>query len=123
MPGAQAVESCLHTRTGVSCMKIDDWLARWSPNYAFLREAVVETARSLARRDYAAFLQPGEEFSFAQFVGGVHIDFEVDVFRIDRADGSLWVRVQARSRLATPLGLKPAAVIRKLPDGRAFLMR
>src|SRR5688572_27828863 len=104
-------------------MKLDDWLARWSGNYALLREAVTETARSLARRDYETFLQPGEEFSFAQFVGGVHVDFEVEVFRIDPADRALWVRVQTRTGLATPLGLKPAAVFRKLPDGRAFLLR
>lgn len=101
-------------------MRIDRWLARWSRNYAFLHRVVHEVGRGLARRDYDAFLQPGEEFSFTQFVDGVQIDFEVEVFRIDPADRSLWVRVIARSKLATPFDLKPAFVFRKLPDGRAF---
>lgn len=101
-------------------MRIDRWLVRWSRNYAALHRAVVEAGRSLARRDYESFLQPGEEFAFTQFVEGARVDFEVEVFRIDPADGSLWVRVGTRSALATPLALKPSFVFRKLPDGRAF---
>lgn len=101
-------------------MRIDRWLVRFSPNYALLHRAVDEVGRSLARRDYESFLQPGEEFSFSQFVDGAQVDFEVEVFRLDPADGSLWVRVKARSKLATPLDLKPSFVFRKLPDGRAF---
>lgn len=102
-------------------MLIDRWLTRWSSNYAFLRAAVDDVGRQLARRPYDAMLQPGEEFSFAQFVNGVHIDFEVEIFRIDTADRSMWVRVTARSSLPTPLHLKPSCVYRKLPDGRAYM--
>jgi hypothetical protein len=101
-------------------MPFDRWLIRFSRNYAFLHRAVQDAGRTLARRDYDAFLQPGEELSFTQFVDGVQIDFEVEVFRIDPGDQSMWVRVNARSRLSTPLDLKPAFVFRKLPDGRAF---
>jgi hypothetical protein len=100
-------------------MFIDRWLARLSPNYAFLLRAVNEVGRELARRPYDALLQPGEEFSFAQFVDGVQIDFDVEVYRID-TDGTMWVRVQARSKLSTLLDLKPAFEYRKLPDGRAY---
>jgi hypothetical protein len=32
----------------------------------------------------------------------------------------MWVHVQARSDLSTPLRLSPSYVFRKLPDGRAF---
>jgi hypothetical protein len=104
-------------------MPIDRWLIRFSRNYAFLHEAVQDVGRTLARRDYDAFLQPGEELSFTQFVDGVQIDFEVEVFRIDASDQSMWVRVNPRSELSTPLDLKPAFVFRKLPDGRAFTPR
>ena len=102
-------------------MLIDRWLARWSPNYAFLRAALDEVGRELARRPYEAMLQPGEELSFTQMVREVRVDFEVEVFRIDPGDRALWVRVTARSRLPTPLDLKPALVFRKLPDGRAYI--
>jgi hypothetical protein len=98
---------------------VDRWLTRWSRNYAFLRRAVGEVGRELARRPYDAFLQPGEELSFSQFVDGVQVEFGVEVYRIDR-DGSMWVRVDARSHLGTPLQLRPAFVFRKLPDGRAY---
>jgi hypothetical protein len=98
---------------------IDRWLARCSRNYALLLEAVDDVGRQLARRPYEAMLQPGEELSFAQFVRGVHIDFEVEVFRID-TDGTLWVNVRPHAKLGTPLNLKPTFVFRKLPDGRAF---
>ena len=101
-------------------MPIDRWLRRFSRNYAFLHQVVQDVGRDLARRDYEAFLQPGEEFSFSQFVDGVQIDFEVEVFRIDPADRALWVRVHGRSKLPTPLSLTPSFVFRKLPDGRAF---
>ncbi|MEO8628873.1 MAG: hypothetical protein ABI612_12320 [Betaproteobacteria bacterium] len=102
-------------------MFIDRWLTRWSPNYAFLRKAVREVGSELARRPYDAMLQPGEEFSFAQFVDGVHIDFEVEVFRID-LDKTMWIRVEPRAKLWTPLELKPSYTFRKLPDGRAFAL-
>ena len=104
-------------------MPIDRWLIRFSRNYAFLHRVVQDVGRTLARRDYDAFLQPGEELSFTQFVDGVQIDFEVEVFRIDPSDQSMWVRVHPRSALSTPLDLKPAFVFRKLPDGRAFTPR
>jgi hypothetical protein len=54
-------------------------------------------------------------------VRDVRVDFEVEVFRIDPGDRAMWVRVKARSDLATPLDLKPALVFRKLPDGRAYI--
>jgi hypothetical protein len=100
---------------------LDRWLIRWSRNYAFLHQAVQRVGRDLARRDYEAFLQPGEEFAFTQFVDDVQIDFEVEVFRIDPGDRSMWVRVIPRATLATPLDLRPSVVFRKLPDGRAYL--
>jgi hypothetical protein len=99
---------------------LDRWLTRWSRNYAFLRRAVGEIGREIARRPYDTFLQPGEELSFSQFVDGVQVDFEVEVYRIDRDDGCMWVRVEARSSLPTPLQLRPAFEFRKLPDGRAY---
>jgi hypothetical protein len=99
---------------------IDRWLSRWSRNYAFLRRAVDDVGRQIARRPYEALLQPGEELSFAQFVEGVHVDFEVEIFRID-TDGTMWVRVQGRAQLSTPLEIKPALVFRKLADGRAYI--
>jgi hypothetical protein len=101
---------------------LDRWLTRWSRNYALLHRAVQQVGRDLARRDYEAFLQPYEEFAFTQFFEGVQIDFEAEVFRIDPGDRSLWVRMQVRSALGTPLGLKPAFTFRKLPDGQAFVV-
>ena len=101
-------------------MFLDRWLIRFSRHYAFLHRAVQAVGRDLARRDYEAFLQPGEEHSFTQFFEGVQIDFEVEVFRIDPADRSMWVRVTPRSELSTPLQLRPEFVFRKLPDGRAY---
>ena len=98
---------------------LDRWLTRFSRNYAFLQQAVSEVGREIARRPYDAFLQPGEELSFSQFVDGVQIEFGVEVYRIDR-DGTMWVRVDTRSSLVTPLHLRPAFVFTKLPDGRAF---
>jgi hypothetical protein len=53
-------------------------------------------------------------------VDGLQVEFEVEVYRIDRDDGCMWVRVEARSDLATPLRLRPAFEFRKLPDGRAY---
>jgi sugar lactone lactonase YvrE len=100
---------------------VDRWLVRWSANYAFLRRAVDEVGRDLARRPYAALLRPDQELSFSQFVDGIHLDFEVDVFRID-GDGTLWVCVDVRGKLPTPLGIRPSCVFRKHPDGRAFVM-
>jgi hypothetical protein len=99
--------------------RLDRWLVRWSRNYAFLRRALDRVGPELARRPYDAFLQPGEDASFSQFVDGIRIDFGVEVFRIDR-DGSMWVRLDATAELRTPLRLKPVYVFRKLPDGRAF---
>jgi hypothetical protein len=100
---------------------VDRWLTRWSRNYAFLRHVVNEVGREIARRPYDAFLQPGEELSFSQFVDGVQIEFSVEIYRIDR-DGSMWVRVDARSSLVTPLLLRPSFVFTKLPDGRAYTL-
>jgi hypothetical protein len=102
-------------------MLIDRWLTRWSRNYAFLRRALDDIGRQLARRPYDAMLQPDEELSFSQMVQDVRVDFEVEVFRIDPSDRSMWVRVTARSGLATPLRLNPSLVFRKLPDGRAYI--
>ncbi len=102
-------------------MLIDRWLTRWSRNYAFLRRALDDVGRQLARRPYDAMLQPDEELSFSQMVQDVRVDFEVEVFRFDPGDRAMWVRVTARSDLATPLRLKPALVFRKLPDGRAYI--
>ena len=99
---------------------IDRWLTRWSRNYAFLRRAVDDVGRQIARRPYDSLLQPGEELSFAQFVDGVHIDFEVEIFRID-SDGTIWVRVEGQAALPTPLRIRPAVVFRKLADGRAYI--
>ena len=99
---------------------LDRWLLRWSRNYRLLHHAVQTVGRDLARRDYEAFLQPNEEFAFTQFFDGVQMDFEVEVFRIDPGDRSMWVRVIPRASLRTPLDLKPSFVFRKLPDGRAF---
>lgn len=103
-------------------MLLDRWLIRWSRNYAFLYQAVQDVGRAFARRDYEAFLQPGEEFVFTQFVDGEQLDFEAEVFRIDPADRSIWVRMQVRSTLSTPFALKPSFTFRKLPDGRAFVV-
>jgi hypothetical protein len=100
---------------------VDRWLTRWSRNYAFLRHAVDTVGRELARRPYDAFLQPGEELSFSQFFQGVQVEFGVEVYRIDR-DGCMWVRVDARSSLGTPLRIRPSFVFRKMPDGRAYAL-
>jgi hypothetical protein len=101
---------------------LGDWLARWNKNYALLQRAVLSAGRALAARPYDSFLQPDDEFSFAEFVDGVEVHFGVEVYRLDH-DGTLWIRVDADSVLATPLGIKPSCIIRKLPDGRAFLLR
>jgi hypothetical protein len=101
---------------------VSDWLARWSKNYALLRRAVDSAGRALAARPYESFLEPDEEFSFAEFVDGVEVHFGVEVYRLDR-DGTLWVCVDADAALTTPLGIKPSFVFRKLPDGRAFLLK
>jgi hypothetical protein len=101
---------------------LGDWLSRWNRNYALLHRAVLSAGRALAARPYDSFLEPGEEFSFAEFVDGVEVHFGVEVYRLDR-DGTLWVRVDADSVLTTPLGIRPSCVIRKLPDGRAFLLK
>jgi len=98
---------------------LDYWLTRLSRNYALLRHAVDDVGRQLARRPYETMLEPGEQLSFAQHVSGVYIDFDVEVYRID-TDGSMWVHVQTRSELPTPLNIHPSFVFRKLPDGRAF---
>jgi len=100
---------------------LNDWLARWSSNYAFLRRAVDSAGRALAARPYESFLQPGEEFSFAEFVDGVEVHFGVEVYRVDR-DGTLWVCVDADAAVTTPLGIKPTFFFRKLPDGRALAL-
>jgi hypothetical protein len=99
---------------------LDRWLARFSRNYALLGHAVDDVGRQLARRPYDAMLDPEEPLSFAQHVNGVYIDFDVEVFRIDN-DGTMWVHVQSRSDLPTPLKLHPSLTFRKLPDGRAFI--
>lgn len=103
-------------------MRLDRWLARWSANYALLWRAVDSAGRALAARSYDSFLQEGEELSFSQLVDNVEVYFAVEVFRLDR-DGTLWVYVDARARLRTPLGLRPSFVFRKLPDGRAYLVQ
>src|SRR5581483_8892109 len=100
-------------------MLIDRWLTRWSRNYALLRRAVDHVGKDLARGPYEVLLQP-DTMSFDQFVNGVHMSFDVEIFRID-GDGTAWVRVTAQSALPTPLGIKPDLVFRKLRDGRAFV--
>jgi len=99
---------------------LNDWLVRWSANYAFLRRVVDSAGRALASQPYDSFLQPGQELSFSEIVDGVEVHLEVDVFREDR-DGTLWVCVDARADLWTPLGIKPSFVFRKLTDGTAYL--
>jgi hypothetical protein len=99
---------------------IDRWLTRWSRNYALLRRVLDGVGRDLARRPYDPLLQPGDELSFSQLVEGMHVDFAVDVFRID-ADGTLWVSVAAKAPLPTPLDIKPSLVFRKRPDGSAWI--
>jgi hypothetical protein len=99
---------------------IDRWLTRWSRNYAFLRRTVDAVGRDLARGPYDKLLQPDEALSFSQLIDGVRVDFDVDVFRID-SDGTLWVSVQTRAALATPLDIKPSLVFRKRPDGSAWV--
>lgn len=102
-------------------MLVDRWLTRWSRNYALLRRALDHVGRELARSAYDTFLQP-ESLSFDQYVNGVHMIFDVEIFRVDK-DGTVWVRVTAKSDLATPLGIEPDLVFSKLPDGRAFVHR
>jgi hypothetical protein len=99
---------------------LNDWLVRWSANYAFLRRVVDSAGRALASQPYDSFLQPDQELSFSEVVNGVEIQLGVDVFREDR-DGTLWVSVDARADLWTPLGIKPSFVFKKLPDGTAYL--
>jgi hypothetical protein len=99
---------------------IDRWLTRWSRNYAFLRRAVDSVGRDIARQPYESFLQADQDLAFTQLVDSVHIDFAVEVYRID-TDGTLWICVDARAALATPLGIKPSLVFRKCPDGSAWI--
>lgn len=98
---------------------IEGWLVRWSRHYAFLRRAVDEVGRQLARKPYETLLLP-EELSFTQFVEGQAVDFEVEVYRIDR-DGTIWARVEARSELPTPFMLRPTLVFTKRRDGMAYV--
>jgi hypothetical protein len=87
--------------------------------HAFLLRAVDSAGRALAARPYESFLQPGEEFSFAEFVDGVEVHFGVEVYRVDR-DGTLWVCVDVDAAVTTPLGIKPTFFFCILPDGRAL---
>ncbi len=103
-------------------MTFDELLVRFSRNYALLRRAVDSAGRALARRPYESFLEPGEEFSFSEFVDGIQVQFGVEIFREDKG-GVLWVYVNADADLPTPLLLKPSFVFRKLPDGTAYVVR
>ena len=103
-------------------MVLNDWLVRWSANYAFLRRAVDSAGRALAARSYDSFLQPGEEFSFSEVVDGIEVHFSVEVYRVDR-DGTMWICVDAHASLSTPLGINPSYVFQKLPDGRAYSLK
>ncbi|MCC7546278.1 MAG: hypothetical protein IT532_00785 [Burkholderiales bacterium] len=98
---------------------IESWLVRWSRNYALLRRAVDAVGRELARKPYESLLQP-DELSFTQFVEGEAVDFEVEVYRIE-PDGTIWARVETRSRLPTPFMLRPALVFTKHRDGMAYV--
>lgn len=102
-------------------MLIDRWLTRWSRNYALLRRALDHVGKELARGAYENLLQP-ESLSFDQYVNGVHVNFDVEVFRVDK-DGTIWVRLSAVSPLSTPLNIKPDLVFSKRPDGTAFIHR
>lgn len=102
-------------------MLIDRWLTRWSRNYALLRRALDHVGKDLARGPYESLLQP-ESLSFDQFVNGVHVSFDVEVFRLDK-DGTAWVRVTAASVLPTPFAIKPDLVFSKRPDGTAYIHR
>jgi len=99
---------------------LDRWLTRWSRNYAFLRRILDCVGRDLARKPYDFLLQPGEQLSFSQLVEGVRVDFDVDVFRLD-SDGTLWVSIETKAPLRTPLDIKPSLVFRKRPDGSAWI--
>ncbi len=101
---------------------LDELLVRFSRNYALLRRAVDSAGRALARRPYESFLEPGEEFSFSEFVDGIQVQFGVEIFREDKG-GVLWVYVNADADLPTPLLIKPSFVFRKLPDGTAYVVR
>jgi hypothetical protein len=100
----------------------DELLVRFSRNYALLRRAVDSAGRALARRSYESFLEPGEEFSFSEFVDGIEVQFGVEIIREDKG-GILWVYVNANADLPTPLLIKPSFVFRKLPDGTAYIVR
>jgi len=106
---------------GLTRVRLDSWLAYWSANYAFLRRAVDAAGRSLAKRPYESFLEPGEELSFSEVVDGIEVHFAVDLFRVE-PDGTLWVFVDADAGLPTPLRIRPSVVFRKLRDGTAFLL-
>jgi hypothetical protein len=67
-------------------------------------------------------LEPGEEFSFSEFVDGTQVQFSFEIFREDKG-GVLWVYVNADADLPTPLLIKPSFVFRKLPDGTAYIVR
>ena len=103
-------------------MTLDELLVRFSRNYALLRRAVDSAGRTLARRSYESFLEPGEEFSFSEFVDGIEVQFGVEIIREDKG-GILWVYVNANADLPTPLLIKPSFVFRKLPDGTAYIVR
>jgi hypothetical protein len=100
----------------------DELLVRFSRNYALLRRAVDSAGRALARRSYESFLEPGEEFSYSEFVDGIEVQFGVEIIREDKG-GILWVYVNANADLPTPLLIKPSFVFRKLPDGTAYIVR
>ena len=101
---------------------LDELLVRFSRNYALLRRAVDSAGRALARRSYDSFLQPGEEFSFSEFVDCIEVQFGVEIIREDKG-GILWVYVNANADLPTPLLIKPSFVFRKLPDGTAYIVK
>jgi hypothetical protein len=101
---------------------LDELLVRFSRNYALLRRAVDSAGRALAKRSYESFLEPGEEFSFSEFVDGVQVQFDFEIVREEKG-GVLWVYVNADAGLLTPLLLKPSFVFRKLPDGTAYVVR
>ncbi len=103
-------------------MTFDELLVRLSRNYALLRRAVDSAGRALAKRSYESFLEPGEEFSFSEFVNGVQVHFNFEIVREDKG-GVLWVYVNADADLLTPLLIKPSFVFRKLPDGTAYVIR
>lgn len=103
-------------------MTLDALLVRFSRNYALLRKAVDAVGRALAKRSYESFLEPGEEFSFSEFVDGVQVRFSYEIVREEQG-GVLWVYVNADADLPAPLLMKPSFVFRKLPDGTAYVVR